>query len=101
VFSALGFYPVCPGSGQYALGTPLFKQVLLHLKEADVEILAPENSATHFYVKELKLNDEIWRHNYLKLEDLQKGARLDFTMSCKPARKRGIAREDRPYSLTE
>ncbi len=101
VFSALGFYPVCPGSGQYALGTPLFKQVLLHLKEADVEILAPENSATHFYVKELKLNDEIWRHNYLKLEDLQKGARLDFTMSSKPARKRGIAREDRPYSLTE
>lgn len=45
VFSALGFYPVCPGSNQYVLGTPLFKHVRINLENGNaIEILADNNS---------------------------------------------------------
>ena len=100
VFSALGFYPVCPGSGQYALGTPLFKKVVMHLQDGDVVINAPENSAENFYVKGLRLNEENWSHSFLNQEDLLKGAVLDFSMASKPNKRRGTSREDRPYSLS-
>ena len=100
VFSALGFYPVCPASGQYALGTPLFKKATLHLPGGDVVIEAPENSTENFYVKELKLNGAKYTHNYLSQKDLQNGAHLRFTLSDQPCTTRGTAAEDRPYSLS-
>ena len=100
VFSALGFYPVCPGSGEYVLGTPLFKKATLHLPAGDVVIEAPENSAENFYVKSLSLNGEDWPHNYIRRADLVKGATLQFKMSNEPAKRRGIAAEDKPYSMS-
>src|ERR1700761_643755 len=52
VFSALGFYPVCPAAGQYVLGTPLFKRAILHLEGGkDFVISAPANNATNLYVQ--------------------------------------------------
>jgi len=100
VFSAMGFYPVCPGSGQYAIGTPLFKKVTLSLPGGDVVIEAPANSAESFYVKGLKVNGKPWNHNYLLQSDLQKGATLLFDMSGTPDTVRGTKPEDRPYSMS-
>ena len=100
VFSALGFYPVCPGSGQYALGTPLFKRAVLHLVNGDVVINAPDNTADNFYVKGLRLDEKNWPHSFLNQEDLLNGAVLDFSMASKPNKRRGTARDDRPYSLS-
>ena len=99
VFSALGFYPVCPGSGQYALGTPLFKKATLHLPGGDVLIEAPENAADRFYVKGLSLNGRPWPHNYLNHADLVGGATLRFQMAAEPCTARGVAPEDKPYSM--
>ncbi|MBR1522381.1 MAG: GH92 family glycosyl hydrolase [Bacteroidales bacterium] len=101
VFSALGFYPVCPGSGQYALGTPLFKKAVLHLPGGDVVIDAPENSESCYYVNALKVNGRAWDRNYILQEDLQKGARLRFDLSDAPSLTRGTAPESRPYSMSK
>ena len=98
VFSALGFYPVCPGSGEYALGTPLFAKTTLHLPGGDVVIEADD--PTRCYVKRLTLNGRNYSHNYLKHSDLEKGGRLRFTLSDTPSLTRGTSPEDRPYSLS-
>ena len=100
VFSALGFYPVCPASGQYAIGTPLFKKVVMHLDGGDVVIEAPANSADNFYVAGLKLNGADWSHNYLNQADIKAGAKLEFAMSAQPSLTRGTAPEDKPYSFS-
>lgn len=101
VFSALGFYPVCPGSDEYALGSPLFKKAVIHLENAaDVVIEAPKNSPENVYVAGLKLNGRAWSHNYLKYGDLMSGAKLSFDMTSEPSFARGRAEEDKPYSFS-
>jgi len=101
VFSALGFYPVCPGSGQYVLGTPYFKQVKLHLENGKtVEISAPACSPDNKYIKAMKLNGQDWQHNFLTHDDLMQGTKIELQMSAKANRQRGIAADDAPYSFT-
>ena len=101
VFSALGFYPVCPGSGQYVLGTPYFKQVKLHLENGKtVEISAPACSPDNKYIKAMKLNGQDWQHNFLTHDDLMQGTKIEIQMSAEANRQRGIAADDAPYSFT-
>jgi predicted alpha-1,2-mannosidase len=101
VFSALGFYPVCPGSGQYVLGSPLFEKAKLHLQNGKtIEIRSKNNSRDYVYVKSLKLNGKKYNRNYLEIETLKKGAKLFFEMDGKPNIQRGINAEDAPYSMT-
>ncbi len=98
VFSAMGFYPVCPGSGQYVLGTPYFDEIKLHLENGKtVEI---ESDGKGCYVKEMKLNGKDYQHNYLNMKDLVQGAKIDFRLSEQPNKQRGTAAEDAPYSFT-
>ena len=101
VFSALGFYPVCPGSGEYVLGTPYFRHAVLHLENGkDVTIRAPRNNGANRYVQKLKMNGREYRVNYLNHKDLLKGGRLDFTMAAEPDRHRGTGQEAAPYSFS-
>ena len=97
VFSALGFYPVCPGSLQYALGTPLFKKVTLNLPGGTTVI---ESDGVGPYVKALSVNGRRWEHNYLLQSDVLSGARLQFKLSPSPVFTRGTAPDDKPYSMT-
>ena len=80
VFSALGFYPVCPGSNEYALGTPLFRKATVHLPGGDLVIDAPDNSAGNRYVQALRLNGKPWSGNFLPHSALASGARLQFSL---------------------
>lgn len=100
VFSALGFYPVCPASGQYALGSPLFKKATVHLPEGDLIINAPENSDQNIYVRKMKYNGKVWTRNFILFNDIKRGGRIDFTMGSNPETSRGTAKEDRPYSYS-
>ena len=101
VFSAMGFYPVCPASGQYALGTPLFKKMTVKLSDGrKIRIEAPENSETAFYVDGMKLDGKAYDKNYVTLEQLRDGADLFFEMSDTPNMKRGTSDEAKPYSMT-
>jgi len=101
VFSALGFYPVCPASAQYAIGSPLFRKALITMPGGKtVEIDAPDNGAASPYVKGMKVNGRIWSHNYLEFKTLRDGARIRFDMSGEPCTSRGVKPEDRPYSFS-
>ena len=101
VFSALGFYPVAPGSNEYALGSPLFKNAKLHLENGKtVEINAPGNDRSTVYVERLSKDGADYDLNYLRHEDLMNGMRLDYRMSDKPNYSRGVSDEARPYSFS-
>lgn len=101
VFSALGFYPVCPGSNEYAIGTPLFKDVEISLPSGEkIKLSAPDNSKDNLYIESMKVDGKEWTRNYLRFEDLVEGVKVKFNMSPVPDTERGTAKSDRPYSLT-
>lgn len=87
VFSALGFYPVCPASGEYVLGTPLFKQATITFENGrKLVIQAPENNARNRFVKTVKVNGKTYTQPVIRLELLTKGAALDWEMAETPQR---------------
>ena len=101
VFSAQGFYPVCPGTDQYVLGTPLFRKATLHLENGrSLVIEAPDNGEGRPYVESLLRDGTPYTKNYLRHADLLQGGRLLFEMSDRPNLQRGTATEDRPYSFS-
>ena len=101
VFSALGFYPVCPGTDQYVLGAPLFKNATVHFENGKtLEIKAPQNSRTNIYIKDMKVNGAEYSKNYLTHSLLQNGGVVDCVMSDAPNTERGIGMADAPYSFS-
>lgn len=101
VFSAMGFYPVCPASGQYVLGAPLFSKMTISLENGKkIVINAPKNSATNKYLNSLNYNGRVYDNTWLSHAALQQGAVLNFDMSATPNKQRGIKAEDVPYSLS-
>ncbi|OJW18126.1 GH92 family glycosyl hydrolase [Mucilaginibacter sp. 44-25] len=101
VFSAMGFYPVCPATDQYVLGAPLFKKITLKLENGKtVNINAANNSATNRYVSSLTVNGKPYSNNWLSHEALLKGETLNFNMSATPNKARGTKAVDVPYSLS-
>lgn len=101
VFSAMGFYPVAPATDQYVLGAPLFKKVTMSLENGkEVIINAPNNSKVNKYVQELEINGKNYTKNWLSHTELMQGATLNFMMSDTPNKKRGIQKEDFPFSLS-
>ena len=101
VFSALGFYPVCPGTDQYVIGAPLFRQAVLHLENGKtVTIDAPANSKDNFYVGRLTVDGKDYQKNYLTHSQLLDGAQINFEMVAQPNKQRATAPEDAPYSYS-
>ncbi|HSN50593.1 MAG TPA: glycoside hydrolase domain-containing protein, partial [Bacteroidales bacterium] len=101
VFSSLGFYPVTPGSGQYVIGSPLFKKATLKLENGKkLEIKAPENSMENVYVKSLTFNGKKITNNFFTHKELLKGGTIIFQMSPEPAKNRGTREESFPFSMS-
>lgn len=101
VFTALGFYPVCPGSNQYVLGAPYFPKATITLENGkQIEIVAPKNSDENRYIRKMTYNGKNYTKNYLDHFELLKGARLFFDMSEQPMKERGIKDSDFPYSFS-
>ena len=101
VFTAMGFYPVCPGVPQYVIGTPLFDKVTIHLENGkDFTISAENNSDADRYIKSARLNNEEYTKNWISHEAILKGGEMHFVMDSIPDHERGINPEDRPYSLS-
>ena len=102
VFTALGFYPVCPGSNEYVLGAPLFKKATLHLEnEKDLIINAPDNNNENIYIQSMSRNGKNYTKNYLKHSDIINGGVIDYKMNNQPNKSRGITDEDFPYSFSK
>ena len=101
VFSALGFYPVAPGTTQYVLGAPLFKKATLHFENGkNLVINAPENSDKNIYIESMSFNGKNYTKNYLDHFELLQGGVLDIKMGDKPNMNRGVNPEDFPYSFS-
>lgn len=102
VFSALGFYPVCPATDEYVLGAPLFPKATLRLENGKTIVLsAPGNaSAANRYIGQLRLNGQPYPRNFLRHSELLQGATLDFDMQPQPNRQRGTQPADAPYSFS-
>jgi predicted alpha-1,2-mannosidase len=101
VFSAMGFYPVTPGTGQYVLGSPLFDRVTLSLENGKRFVIeASDNSSKNIYVQKVKLFGRTLERNYILHKEIQKGGQLLFKMGSDPDMSRGIEKEDFPYSMS-
>lgn len=101
VFSALGFYPVAPGTTQYVLGAPLFKKAVLHLENGrDFVINAPENNSENRYIRSVRFRGKGYTKNYLEHFELLDGGVLDIRMGNQPNLNRGTDKADYPYSFS-
>jgi predicted alpha-1,2-mannosidase len=101
VFSALGFYPLCPGSNEYIIGSPLFKSVKIRLDNGkEIAIETDNNSSENRYINEMKLNGKLYTKNYLTQADLMNGAKINFSMRATPNKDRGTTKHDFPYSFS-
>ena len=102
VFSALGFYPVCPASDEYVLGAPLFKNAVIHLENGkQIVIEAEDNSDSNIYIGRMLLDSKEYRHNYITHKRLTGGTRMKMFMTPQPNLSRGTADEDAPYSFSK
>ena len=102
VFSALGFYPVTPGTDQYVFGSPLFKKATLKFENGkELVINAPANDKKNFYVGEISLNGRELNRNYIKHGELMSGGDLFFKMQGEPVKNRGTEPDAYPFSMSD
>ena len=87
IFSALGFYPVAPASGQYWLGSPLVSAASIQLENGkNIQIVVNNQSEKNVYVQKVKLNGQTLNRFYLTHEELWNGAKLEFDMGSRPVK---------------
>ncbi len=99
IMSAMGFYPVTPGTDYYVIGSPIFDKVTIHLENGKKFIITAENkSKDNFYIKSAELNGKNYTQSYIKHQDIVSGGRLDFVMSNKANKNWGTKKNDVPVS---
>lgn len=101
LFSVMGFYPVCPGTDQYVLGSPYLPYIKWELPNGKtLEIKASKVSDKKRYVKSLKINGKLHNKTYITHQEILDGGVWEFEMSSSPNKRRGVASKEKPYSLT-
>jgi predicted alpha-1,2-mannosidase len=99
VLSALGFYPVCPGNGQYVIGTPLFPKAKIDLGNGKTFLITANNDPTrNIYIQSATLNSGPYRKSYVLHGDVLAGGELVFEMGSEPGREWGSQNENIPHS---
>lgn len=101
VFSALGFYPVCPGSGEYVLGSPWFDRAEISLpnqKRIVIDVRQQKHDA--YYIQSMRLNGKPYTKNFLRHDELLRGMHMELQLSSHPNTRRGIRPTDLPYSFS-
>ena len=102
VFSALGLYPVCPGTTEYIIGSPIFNTMTITLENGKrFTIEANNNSKENVYIQSATLNGKVLSKNFITHEDILNGGVLHLEMGNNPAMQRGIADDDKPFSLSK
>jgi len=81
VMSAMGFYQVCPGKAEYAIGTPIFSKIIINLENGKKFIIKVKNlSAENYYVQDITLNGKPYNKLFLNHADIMNGGQFNFTM---------------------
>lgn len=102
LFSAMGFYPVCPGSDQYVIGAPFLPYMQINLPNGKtVTIKAPGVSDHNRYIRNVRVNGRPYTKLYFTHDQLVNGATIEFDMTSKPNKSRGLKATDKPYSMTK
>lgn len=101
VFSAIGFYPVCPGTGEYVLGAPLFKKITLNLNGKRFIINAPDNIPSTPYRSFTKLNGKQYSKLFITHHDIMNGGIMDIKMTEVPNKGLKINEDDLPFSISK
>ena len=101
IFSALGFYPVAPGSNQYVIGSPGVNEAIINLENGKTFKIISENlSKKNIYIKEIELNGKNINRSFITHEEIINGGELKFIMSDRPNTNWAINKISKPYSLS-
>jgi predicted alpha-1,2-mannosidase len=101
ILSAMGFYPVCPGTDQYVIGAPYFDTMDINLDNGKtLKIIAKKISEKNLYVQSVILNGEKLEKAYITQKQIMDGGTLEFNMGPKPNKKRLYTIDQRPFSLS-
>ena len=101
IFSAMGFYPVCPGDGKYVIGTPIFEKVTINTGgEKSFTIVANNLTDQNYYIQSARLNGENYSYSFIKHSDIINGGELVLEMGSNPA-EWGKEISDRPKSFVD
>ncbi|MDR5589042.1 GH92 family glycosyl hydrolase [Christiangramia sp. SM2212] len=85
IFSTLGFYPVAPGSVDYAIGSPAISEATLYLDNGNTfKVIAKNQSDKNVYIKKVELNGKELTEPFIKHDEIMNGGELKFWMSSKP-----------------
>lgn len=98
VINCLGFYPVCPVSNEYVIGSPFFDKVTVHLENGKQFIINSKQGTNTPYVHSVELNGKNYTKTFITYQDIINGGELNFTMSEKPNKSYGKKPENRPYN---
>jgi len=100
IFSSLGFYPVCPGSNQYIIGSPCVSEATMQLENGkSLKIKANGLSKENIYIQSVVLNGIPLNKTWFNHSDIINGGELIFTMGPKPNKKWGTAPDSKPFSI--
>lgn len=98
IMSALGFYPVCPGSNEYIIGSPLFSKAIINLENGKQFVVNSPQGENTKYVHSLRLNGKKYNKTYITHNDIMNGGEIKFEMSSQPNKKFGKKKSSRPKS---
>lgn len=102
IFSSMGFYPVCPGSNVYVIGTPTIEQASIRLEgNKTFDILVKNHGEGNFYIQSVTLNGKAHENNYIRHEDIMKGGKLEFVMGKEPNKSWASKAGQMPPSMSD
>jgi predicted alpha-1,2-mannosidase len=85
IFSSLGFYPVCPGSNEYVIGSPSVDKATLNFENGKQFVITAQNlSDKNIYIQQIKLNGTVYNKYIINHQDIINGGSLEFVMGAKP-----------------
>ena len=100
VFSSLGFYPVCPGSNEFALTAPQFPKAVVRLANGRTLTVTADNPRRSVYIASVTLDGKPIDRNYITYDELMQGGELHFALRPRPEYERGTDDAAAPHSLT-
>ncbi|GAB3519831.1 GH92 family glycosyl hydrolase [Emticicia fontis] len=102
VLSSMGIYPVTPGSSQYAIGSPLFEEVKIKVRDNKTfSIRAKNNGAKNIYIQSATLNGQPFNRTYIDQSEIMAGGELVFEMGATPNKSWGVGAGALPYSFSK
>jgi predicted alpha-1,2-mannosidase len=97
IFSSMGFYPVNPANGVYAIGSPVLKSARIHLDNGKIFSVVVRNSMKeNIYIQSVNLNNKPYTKTYITQKDIVNGGILEFVMGDRPNKKWGVNADDVP-----